>query len=376
MALDFTRFAAAVAVAFGHLTGEAFSVGWKYRLGLALDGVAIFFVLSGFVIRLVTTARPVRVRDYAIDRASRIYSVVLPAVTVTLLVLLIVHTIPPIRPLHESLRGELSIESIKALGAQIAANLTFTAEAWGLDLPVSFNSVFWSLSYECTYYAIYGIAFFGRGKWRVISLAALCALMGPPIVSMLPLWLLGCWIHDLYQKLRHKPGRGILLVTGAVAAIMAVGLIARTFLHGAGPALHHAAVTFAGPAHEAARRWNLHLLMRASPRFYMVGVPAAVIILIVLLALERTSLVRTSPVVRITRSIADGTFSLYLLHLPLLVLAAAYLPYDHSSSWQKIAVLMAIIILCTLAELRINRLKNWMRRAAAISPSATRKVVS
>ncbi|MEO6910356.1 MAG: acyltransferase family protein [Edaphobacter sp.] len=95
MALDIVRFAAALAVAFGHLTGESFSIGWQYRLGLALDGVAIFFVLSGFVIRLVTTARVVDARDYVIDRASRIYSVVLPAIALTLLVVLVLHIGPP-----------------------------------------------------------------------------------------------------------------------------------------------------------------------------------------------------------------------------------------------------------------------------------------
>ena len=373
MALDITRFAAALAVAFGHLTGEAFSTGWQYHLGLALDGVAIFFVLSGFVIRLVTTARPARARDYAIDRASRIYSVVLPAIAFTFLVVLVIHTVPPIRQLPEDLRGPVSV---KGIGTQVATNLTFTAEAWGLDIPVSFNNVFWSLSYECTYYAIYGIAFFGRGKWRLISLVALCAVMGPPILSMLPLWLLGCWIHDLYQRLRDKPDRGILLVTGAVVALGAIGVIARMFLRGSGPALHRAALAFTGPMHVEARKLDLHLLQRASLHFYVVGVPAAVVILIILLALERISLARTNSVVRITRSIADGTFSLYLLHLPLLVLAAAYLPYDHSSSWQKLAVLAAVVVLCILAELRINRLKNWIRKAAAISPAAVRKVVS
>jgi peptidoglycan/LPS O-acetylase OafA/YrhL len=373
MLLDIVRFAAALAVAFGHLTGQAFSIGWRYRLGLALDGVAVFFVLSGFVIRLVTTARPVQARDYVIDRASRIYSVVLPAVVFTLLVVLMLHVVTPTCQLHESLR---SLESPKKLATQIAANLTFTAEAWGLDIPVSFNSVFWSLSYECTYYAIYGIAFFGRGKWRVISLIALCALMGPPILSMLPLWLLGCWIHDLYQKLRDKPGRGILLVAGGVAILGVLGIALRVFLHHDGQALHHALIASFGPLYLEAKKWNLHLLQRASPRFYVVGIPVAVALLLLLLTLERVSLARTSSVVRITRSIADGTFSLYLLHLPLLVLVAAYIPYDHSRSWQKLTILAVVVVLCILAELRINQLKNWMRKIAAISPAATRKVVS
>lgn len=236
--------------------------------------------------------------------------------------------------------------------------------------------MFWSLSYECTYYAIYGIAFFGRGKWRIVALVALCALMGPPILSMLPLWLLGCWMHDLYQKLRDKPGRGMMLVAGAAAALGAFGMIARILLHEIGPALYRPILAFAGPVYTAMKGWNLHLLQRASPRFYVVGIPAAIAMLMVLLALEKTSLARTNSIVRVVRSIADGTFSLYLLHLPLLVLAAAYLPYDHSSSWQKLTILAVVVVLCTLAELRINRLKNWMRKTAVISPAATKKVVS
>src|SRR6185312_4117513 len=168
----------------------------------------------------------------------------------TLLVVLVVHTLTPLRPLHESMDVT---QSIKELGKQVAANLTFMAEAWGLDLPVSFNSVFWSLSYECTYYAIYGIAFFGRGRWRVLSLIALCAVMGPPILSMLPLWLLGCWIHDLYQRLRDKPGRGILLVIFVLAVLGSLAAFVRIILRGAGAALHRAVWAFAQPAYTAAK---------------------------------------------------------------------------------------------------------------------------
>jgi hypothetical protein len=67
----------------------------------------------------------------------------------------------------------------------------------------------------------------------------------------------------------------------------------------------------------------------------MVGIPAGLLLLWLLLLLEKVKVGRDHRAVRVVRTIADGTFALYLFHIPLLTLAVAYLPFDGSSSVQN-----------------------------------------
>lgn len=354
--LDVARFAASLLVAFGHLTSPTFSTGWRYQLPLALDGVAVFFVLSGFVIRLVTRVRPVRAYDYTVDRASRIYSVVLPAIALTLIVHFVLQIIPSVNQLGNR---EVDHLHLRQLMTQVAVNLTFTAECWGWDIPVSFNSVFWSLSYECAYYAIYGVAVFGRGVWRVAGLVLLCFALGPPILFLLPLWLVGCVMHDVYQQLRRRERRGMFIVVGASALLCVIGSMILTVQDVTRPTFSRLSRL---PVYVSMKSYHIHLLQRTSLRFYIIGLPTAVVMLLLLLALERTKMSRGHWAAGVVRRVADGTFSLYLFHLPLLFLAAAYIPYDHASSIQKLTLLSGIITICLMTEPWLNRLKKWMRR--------------
>lgn len=79
------RFAAALTVALGHVTQDFFSDNTKDLTNYAFGAVGVFFVLSGFVIRYITRTRVGALRAYAIDRASRIYSVALPCLLLTIL---------------------------------------------------------------------------------------------------------------------------------------------------------------------------------------------------------------------------------------------------------------------------------------------------
>ncbi len=60
-------------------------------LDLSVNAVAVFFVLSGFIIRHITSIRPMTAQKYAVDRLSRIYSVTLPAVLFACGVALLLH---------------------------------------------------------------------------------------------------------------------------------------------------------------------------------------------------------------------------------------------------------------------------------------------
>ena len=81
--LDAARFGAAVLVFIGHVNGVSNNAFGKIG-HLAPDAVAIFFVLSGFVIAFVTSRREQSWQSYAEARAVRIYSVAILAIFVTI----------------------------------------------------------------------------------------------------------------------------------------------------------------------------------------------------------------------------------------------------------------------------------------------------
>jgi peptidoglycan/LPS O-acetylase OafA/YrhL len=367
--LDAIRLGAAVAVVVGHLSNSAFSTRWPYMLNLSVSAVAVFFVLSGFVIRLITTARPVTVQDYAVGRLSRIYSVTIPAVLFTCAVALLLHLFPFTR-----LGGPVEFD-LRTIGRQVLGNLTFTGSIWGLDLPVSFNQVFWSLCYECVYYCFYGVALFARGWVRWVSLTALAALVGPPILFLLPLWLFGCVIHDVYQRLRlRRESLGYVAGVFTVAGLLMV--VCKHFRRG----IITGAAEKTGVAGllEWTREHHLHLLQRASFHAYVIGIPAGMMMLWLLLLSDRAKLRKGYTGERIVRRVADGTFSVYLFHIPLLMLIAAFVPYDHASSTQKIAVLAFVLAVSILIEIPLNQLKRLLRSRLSLwmAPSASRRRVS
>ena len=338
-------------------------------LDLAVSSVSVFFVLSGFVIRMSTTTREVKAQDYAVNRLSRIYSVTIPAVLFSCGVTLLLHLVPSTR-----LGAPVEFD-LRTVGKQVLGNLTFTGSIWGLDLPVGFNQVFWSLCYECAYYSFYGVAMFAKGWRRRVSLAALAVLVGPPILFLLPLWLFGCVIHDVYQRLRLR-GESLGYVTGVLAVGGVLLVVCKDAVAGAG-ATRAAETMGVGKLLGWTREHHLHLLQRASFHAYAIGVPAGLLMLWLLLLSDRVKLQRKYKGETIVRRVADATFPLYLFHIPLLMLIAAFIPYDHASSGQKIAVLAVVVLVSVLIEIPLNRCRVLLRSRLSLwmeQPASPRRV--
>lgn len=344
--LDIVRFGASVLVAIGHLTQDHFSTGWPDLTTRAVESVAVFFVLSGFVIRYVTKLKYATVGEYWVDRASRIYSVVLPAVAFTIVVDLIAWFANP----HYYLANWG--DSISHPWLRIATNLTFTSQLWSHSIALFSNGPFWSLSYECFYYVIYGCAFYLVGAKRGLWAAAIILLGGIHIFLLLPLWLLGCVLYELYTWLSERSGWrlhagfamvaviGTLLWAPVTAAIFDIkGGVTRFFW-----AHHHAPI-------------NLHWTLD----YYRAGLPAAFLLLWGLLAAQSIKLNEHSRGARTVRLLSEGTFPLYLFHFPIYVLIAALIPYPHGNSWFKVGMLLAAIVAGVALAIPTNHWKTALR---------------
>jgi peptidoglycan/LPS O-acetylase OafA/YrhL len=242
------------------------------------------------------------------------------------------------------------------------ADATFISQWLGQNVSNSVNPVFWSLSYECSYYLLFGLILFGRGRKLWIGVGGICILLGLPILLLFPVWLSGCVAHDIYQRLRVHRSAWVV-VTGGLATVM-IGCLAlqdaiRSFLVWLkGTSAIRYLLTFDDGLH----RRNLHIFQRASPSFYVVGIPTAILLIWLLLLADRVQKVIPMHGLRWVRWAADGTFALYLMHHALFVLFADFVPYPKGNLIVKCLILVVTVGLCIAVSAPMEDLKFWFRR--------------
>lgn len=285
------------------------------------------------------------------DRVSRIYSVVIPALVVTLVADAISRRVNP------AFYANWSEYATHPLN-RIFENMVFTAQLWARDVSPLSNSPFWSLNYEVAYYALYGCAFYLTGRRRIFWIAMIALVVGPKMLLLFPVWLIGCFAHDLYQKQRRSGRLAANLnraIVGAIVVVIGIGLAMR-FNHG----LVNAAHLLRSRMYEESQRLKLGMT-GGGLSFYAIGLVGCVIFLRLLLLVRRFEIRSDTKLVRVVRFISEGTFPIYLLHFPLYVLIAACVPYNHASLVQKGMILSTILTLGVLAAHPCNVLKTRLR---------------
>ena len=346
------RVLAALAVVLAHFT-ESYSTGWPDFAESARSAVAVFFVLSGFVISYVVEKRESDPREYAIARIARLYSVMVPSVILSGVVLLVgcwlspgmVHAVASERnllPLHNW--------PISRFFVQSALTLTFLNSLHGHGIWPAMNMPAWSLGFEGPYYAMFGIAIFGRGAWRVGLLIGCALLFGGDILRLFPVWLAGVALHRALRTMpeRHARLKGLLCVAALIAGMAEFNAFSRWALQSHGPV----ADTL------------LHGIFRANraPQFYYWGV-LTVLAIYAVAALEPWLRGIILPFSKPIRWSAGHTFSLYLYHMPLMVLVYWIVPYKRDNSLQKSLVLFAIVVVCVLLSEITERQKHRWKAA-------------
>lgn len=352
--LDLCRVLAALAVYVGHsvvleLAPAALSLTWHRS---ADDAVIAFFVISGFVIAHSTLARHGSAGDYALARASRIYSVAIPAVLLALLLDTIGRSIGP-----EAYAGYAWQYPHAAVVPPY--HWLFLGEGWfGSWQPFSMEP-YWSLAYEVWYYALFGVFVFARGWWRWPLALLVLGVMGPAIVLLLPVWGLGVFLCRHLDALRpgRWAGRALMLLCAlAYAAFILSG--ARQATDEASRALY-AAIAAVVPFPFAPGS-TVHVLSD-----YVTGLLFAGFVVGCAGADWGLSERAGRPV----RWLADRTFSFYLIHFSLLVLARA--AGLSNPGWAGYLALLAGVLLATwvlgqIGEQRRGAYRAVMRRVAGV----------
>ncbi len=323
--LDALRGLGALAVVGEHLTTWAIPWLRPTAINLGIYGVLVFFLVSGYIIPH-SLERHGDVRTFWIGRVFRLYPLYLAAIVLTL-------ALSP----WIAVRAEVPRDA-----SAVAAHATMLLDAVG---SAGVLNTMWTLSYEMVFYLLAAALFVlgvrdGRGVLPVL-LAVAAAVTGlawasPPMSGAWLSWLsLAVFAAGLACVLAGRAVRGASVALGVMALALLL-LSSRVPWFGAAIV----AVMFAGTA---IHRWE-----RGQGRLWPVGVAAALVAATPVWALSAGWWWVRPPVWILTVVLAAATFgaamalrgrrlpaaltrlgvvsySLYLVHLPLLLVFMAVL---------------------------------------------------
>lgn len=346
--LDLVRFTAAMTVFLGHASGKL-TGGFLWQLGSYLDtAVMIFFVLSGFVIAFVYDVKEKTLTDYSIARVSRLSSVVIPALLLTIIcdqVGILVN--------HELYYGGPWPAPVNNV-ANYVLSLFLVQNLWGLDLNPGINLMFWSLSFELVFYCLFAALFYLKGKQRIIVFIVICLLSGPDILLYFPIWLLGTALYFITKKDISFISSFPRLSAGLSFVFLAVLLIATPWLN---------------------KHFNYSAEFMISPRHIIADYIAAIIFSLHLLFINPL-LKRVHPLLHFFAKpisfFAALTFSLYLFHRPLIQFFAAF--SSDLSSWESRLLVvggsfMVVVVIGYWCETTKYPIKKWLAKSVNKSKS-------
>lgn len=353
--LDLVRFLAAFLVLLSHMAYRRFTDGnyaFLREWNLGSDAVVLFFVLSGLVIAYTTDTKDRTLGAFAFNRLTRVYSVAIPAVLLTIGLDSWGASVAP-----AAYDGWWYNDA--GVGMTLLRGLTFSTD-WGLvSFRLGTNGPFWSLSYEIAYYALFAAAFYLRGPLRVVALLVMVPIFGIKPLLLMPAWLLGVLVYRMLRDgVDFSPLRAWFLTLAPPAiyiGCLAIGL--PKFLLGltvgvVGQKYVNVLMNFSNEF-----VWNNFIALLAAAHF--LGMAA--------LARRRAGHpgARTAMAIR---WLAGGSFSLYLVHYPVLQFSEAVMPND----WPQMVrhpLLLAIalgacFLVAELFERRLSAFRAIVRHAA------------
>jgi peptidoglycan/LPS O-acetylase OafA/YrhL len=365
--MDLIRALAAWAVMWGHVRALCFvDFPQLQHAGLILksvyfftgfghEAVMVFFVLSGFLISSAIINRRISGswswREYAIDRLSRLYVVLIPGLVLGLFW----DTVGS----HIFASSATYSRPLPAFGVAIAQNQVtariFLGNLFFLQTIVcptfGSNGPLWSLANEFWYYVLFpvalaaGIAWAKKSlRWAIpFSILAICvaSFVGRGILSGFLVWLAGTVLVFAYSNGRFSGKNWLSLYAFVSSLALSVCLVAARTRHW--PLLGNDIAI--GAAFSLVLFGVLQIEMGANNSYYT----------------------------RIAHFLAGFSYSLYVLHFPFLLFLRSWLV--PAQKWQPdpvhlfYAVIIGAAALCfawlvsTFTESKTRVVRNWLKSA-------------
>ena len=336
--INFLRFTAAIAVMLGHLDQDGIPMNWLPLAKFSHEAVIVFFVLSGFIIYNNTESKSVTARDYSLARLSRIYSVAIPAIIFSFLVSWAVQQWgqKPYPTGYEPLSF-----------ADFFGSVFFTNSSWNSQTRLTLNNPYWSLCYEVWFYVMFGIFAYLRGQARWLLLCFVAFFVGPAILTLFPLWIIGAWAAShMKNEARWDGWRMWMAFLFAPALILAINL---------------------SGIDVSAREWLKNLIpgfwrLEQSQRFisdYAIGI-ALIVHLLAFSSLPRGFHKLFIQWEKIFATLAGFSFTLYLFHRPVTQVIGRYFPDHFQSTLGSACIAMLVFFACwAISFISEQQLPAW-----------------
>jgi peptidoglycan/LPS O-acetylase OafA/YrhL len=310
--------------------------------------VIVFFVLSGYVIAYITATKENDWRTYAASRLSRVYSVAVPAVILTLL----------LDWAGRHLNPEPYGYPFDWIPLRVASSWLMLNEAWFVSVTTFSNVPYWSICYESWYYVGFGVlAFLPRGK-ALLVIGALILLLGPKVLMLAPIWAMGVYLFRSQRLAAISERTGWWLAGLTYVGIAAYLALDVEALAGA---------WFKGVV--GARWYEQFTFSRFFAGDYLLGLLITLNFAAVRRIAHRLAGVMGA-IERPVKKVAAYTFTLYLLHQPLFLFWGVVLHVDHKGygGWALTTLLVGLSVwaIGALTETRRHGLTRWIRGALGL----------
>ena len=342
--LDIVRFGAACLVYLYHSNMRFLVTDVLPASHYGHSAVIVFFVLSGYVIAYVTDTKERTWTVYAASRISRVYSVVMPTLVLTLL----------LDAGGRVLYPEVYTYPFDRFGLRIAGSALMLNETWFVSITYLSNVPYWSIAFEFWYYVLFAVMTFLRAGTRLWVGSCLILLLGPKILLLLPVWASGVALYRWrWLNGRSQPFSWCLVVLSAIGIVLS----------------HRYGVY---------EQWNEWVEAMLGPKLFTELTFARFFLgdyLLCALVFMNFAGVRNVadsfwPVLKLVerpiRTVAAYTFTLYLLHQPLFLFWAAVLRGnpDATAYWWAVTLLTAasVGIVGYFTENQRHRLRARIRQ--------------
>jgi len=211
-------------------------------------------------------------------------------------------------------------------------------DVWSLGLSPENNGPFWSITFEVAYYIIFAVFIYTVNKpKKVLILLAVVLVVGPTIMFLFPVWLLGVWLykrHSTEARLANPAISIAMFVAGL--ALLALSPTYRAYFDG-----QIFGVDRESPVGDYLDALAITLNLLAAPVVARIIGPAL--------------LYFSTPI----RFLASLTFSFYLFHQPLVRLLAGVSPFidSPSSFMNRLFVLGGTFLIVVLVGLPCEKYK-------------------
>ncbi|ABG58167.1 acyltransferase family protein [Cytophaga hutchinsonii] len=319
--LDFLRVISALGVVICHANMSFFSIGLNLCNGeFGHKMVVVFFVLSGFLIAYTTEVKNKDLHGYIIDRISRLYPVIIPALLLTFIIDQIGYQFDP------GYYGPyIHTASYYAKYFITFFNLN---EIWFSSAKPPTNAPFWSLAYEVWYYIIFAVWIYAV-KWkRYILLALIFLCIGYKIVLLFPIWLMGV---ALFKLSKHTVSTIFSVLLFVATSILIIGLVTEN-IHPVFPVVSR----IGDPYFFYSYDFLNDILLGAIVCLNIFAVNS----------FNRSLIDENNFLIVKIKWFSSVTFSVYLFHFPVMILFGVLGFYNKESVLEVLILVLGIVVFC------------------------------